>query len=138
MTWHRIDAYRNKTGKTLDEVAEDLEVSKSMLMMVKSGRRNLSGKALYRLDQAEKEAGIVESTREIDPSLSTRGQGKTLAFSPKNSAAMREDRPGYGTGVLADLAALRRDIAGLESELTKRLEGVKSGLDELERKIKRG
>ena len=51
---------------------------------------------------------------------------------------MREDRPGYGTGVLADLAALRRDIAGLESELTKRLEGVKSGLDELERKIKRG
>lgn len=134
MTWARIDTYRNKTGKTLDEVAEDLEVSKSMLMMVKSGRRNLSGKALYRLDQAEKEAGI-------DSTVSTRGHSynvETLAFSPKNSAAMHEDRPGYGVGVLADLAALRRDIAGLESEFTKRLGGVKSGLDELERKIKRG
>lgn len=29
-----------------------------MLMMVKTGRRRLSGKAMYRLEQAEREAGI--------------------------------------------------------------------------------
>ena len=57
MTWGRIDAYRCKTGKTLAKVAEDLGVSVSMLMMVKTGRRNLSGKALYRLHAAERAAG---------------------------------------------------------------------------------
>ncbi|HMO51911.1 MAG TPA: helix-turn-helix transcriptional regulator [Kiritimatiellia bacterium] len=58
MTWHRIDAYRNKTGKTLDVVADDLGISKSMLMMVKSGRRNLSGKSLFKLEEAEIAAGL--------------------------------------------------------------------------------
>ena len=30
-----------------------------MLMMVKTGKRRLSGKAIYRLEQAEREAGIL-------------------------------------------------------------------------------
>ncbi len=59
MSWQRIDNFRNKTGKNLDQVAEAIGVGKSMLMMVKSGQRHLSTRALYRLEQAERAAGIA-------------------------------------------------------------------------------
>lgn len=81
MDWERIDNYRNKTGQTLDQVAEAIGLGKSMLMMVKSGKRHLSSKALYRLEQAELEAGI-SSPKNITESHSIEEQlvsiGKTL------------------------------------------------------------
>lgn len=40
-----------------------------MLMMVKSGKRHLSGKAIYRLEQAEREAGITDSERKTPSPL---------------------------------------------------------------------
>lgn len=58
MSWDRLENYRVKTGKTWPEVADDIGLGKSMLMMVKTGRRSLSSKALYRLEQAEIKAGI--------------------------------------------------------------------------------
>lgn len=81
MDWERIDNYRNKTGQTLDQVAKAIGVGKSMLMMVKSGKRHLSSKALYRLEQAELEAGI-SSPENITESHNIEEQlvsiGKTL------------------------------------------------------------
>ena len=59
MSWQRIDNFRVKTGKNLDQVAEAIGVGKSMLMMVKSGKRHLGRRALYRLEEAERAAGIA-------------------------------------------------------------------------------
>ena len=58
MSWDRLENYRVKTGKTWPEVADDIGLGKSMLMMVKTGRRSLSSKAIYRLEQAEIKAGL--------------------------------------------------------------------------------
>ena len=82
LEWSRIDAYRNATGKTLQEVSDAIGVGRSMLMMVKSGRRNLSGKALYRLEQAEIEAGLK-------PELIARAQLTSQPSNPAKSGAKK-------------------------------------------------
>jgi transcriptional regulator with XRE-family HTH domain len=51
----RLRRLQRAEGMTWNQVAEKLNISVSMLMMVKSGSRNLSEKALYRLDRLEKE-----------------------------------------------------------------------------------
>lgn len=51
------------------KMASDLGIGVSMLMMVKSGKRNLSAKALYRLEEAERIAGIkppIPNIQEVD------------------------------------------------------------------------
>ena len=58
MGWEQIDSYRNRTGKKLAEVAADLGISVSMLMMIKSGKNHVSPKGQYRLEQAEIKAGL--------------------------------------------------------------------------------
>ena len=109
MSWHRIDLYRVKTGKTLAEVASDLGVGVSMLMMVKTGKRALSRKVIYRLEQAEADAGIKrpEGVAEDSGQYTTRAQNleirrelremkKDLATMDKRVDAMmkRLDREG--------------------------------------------
>lgn len=56
--WQRIQALRLKTSSTWADIAGMLGVGVSTLMMVKSGRRGMSDKLLYRLAQAEIAAGI--------------------------------------------------------------------------------
>lgn len=55
----RLEQLRNSQELTWDRVAEKLGVSAAMLMMVKSGDRNLSEKVLARLEWAEFEAGLI-------------------------------------------------------------------------------
>jgi transcriptional regulator with XRE-family HTH domain len=49
---------------TWGQVAKKLGISVSMFMMVKRGERNLSAKALYRLEQAEREVAERKSRAE--------------------------------------------------------------------------
>ena len=53
--FERLRRLQRAEGMTWNQVAEKLNISVSMLMMVKNGSRNLSEKALYRLDRFEKE-----------------------------------------------------------------------------------
>ena len=46
-----------------------------MLMMVKSGRRKISTKALYKLDQAERAAGIVIPASPIETASDNSSDG---------------------------------------------------------------
>ena len=64
----RLEILRVRTGVTWDAIALKLGVDRSMLFHVKSGKRNLSDKALYRLGEAEEDAGIV-------PAVTPRPQG---------------------------------------------------------------
>ena len=66
MSWDRLENYRVKTGKTWPQVAEDIGLGKSMLMMVKTGKRSLSSKAIYLLEQAEIASGIKASEPSVE------------------------------------------------------------------------
>ncbi len=56
--WARVEKYRLHTGQKWEDIAKKLGVGVSALMMAKSGRRGLSSKVIYRLAQAEVEAGL--------------------------------------------------------------------------------
>ena len=91
MSWDRLENYRIKTGKTWQQVGADIGLGKSMLMMVKTGRRDMSPKALYRLEQAEIEAGI------------------------KRPTGVKEEPGRYATR--NDNAEMRRDLLGMKKDL---------------------
>src|SRR5208283_435077 len=60
----RLRQFQVSEGLTWGQVAQKLSVSVSMLMMVKRGKRNLSAKTLYRLEQFEREATERKSSAE--------------------------------------------------------------------------
>lgn len=99
--WSRIDRYRNATDKTLSAVAADLGIGVSMLMMVKSGARSLSGKAEYKLECAEIAAGL----REPGPKLG-------------HTDVVREERATYGSGKIR-ISALQSTVAAITRDLTQ-------------------
>ena len=72
--FERLERLRVGQGLTWKQVAEKIGVGVTMLMMVKSGRRNLSNKTLYRLEQAEIAAGLHSPVAR-----------ETLSFKQENS-----------------------------------------------------
>jgi len=60
----RLRRYQVSEGKTWREVADKLGVSLSMIMMVQRGDRHLSAKALYRLEEAEREVAGRKTSAE--------------------------------------------------------------------------
>lgn len=54
----RLDKLRVTLQLNWSEVAEKVGLSESMLYQVKAGKKNLSDKAIYRLEVTEKEAGL--------------------------------------------------------------------------------
>ena len=73
----RLRRYQVSEGKTWREVAEKLGVSLSMIMMVQRGDRRLSAKALYRLEEAEKEANQRKTLAEraVEGLIAAQGSG---------------------------------------------------------------
>ena len=61
----RLDRLRVVTNRSWDQVAELLEIDRSMFFHVKAGRRNLSKKALFRLAEAERSAGIQVAEKPV-------------------------------------------------------------------------
>jgi transcriptional regulator with XRE-family HTH domain len=62
--FQRLRRLQVSEGMTWGQVARKLGISVSMVMMVKRGERNLSPKALYRLEQAEREVADRKSRAE--------------------------------------------------------------------------
>ena len=62
--FQRLRQLQVSEGLTWGQVANKLGVGVSMLMMVKRGERNLSAKAVYRLEQAEREVAERRSRAE--------------------------------------------------------------------------
>lgn len=57
--YERVERLRIITNRSWDQMADVLDIDRSMFFHVKSGRRNLSKKAIFRLEQAERDAGIL-------------------------------------------------------------------------------
>ena len=60
----RLRRYQASQGITWRRLGERIGISLSMVMMVLRGKRNLSPKALYRLEQAEREAAEIRAGAE--------------------------------------------------------------------------
>jgi len=73
----RLRRYQVSEGKTWREVANKLGVSLSMIMMVQRGDRRLSAKALYRLEEAEREVARRKTSAEraVEGLLGAQGAG---------------------------------------------------------------
>ena len=103
MTWGRIERYMVRTGKTWAQVGADIKCSTAMLSMVKTGKRNLSKKALFRLEEAERVAGLSPPTPVVEASTA------------------RETSPDYGakSGPVkkVNTSEIRRRILSIEREL---------------------
>ena len=54
----RLDALKDKLGVSWKDVAEELNLSVSMLMQIKSGERKLGANSLFRLCEVERSAGM--------------------------------------------------------------------------------
>ena len=86
-TFERLEKLRIITGKTWEQIAEQLNVDKSMLFHVKAGKRNLSSKSLFRLEEAERAAGIQPQVAQ--PSQATRPQSRSYARAVVESISSR-------------------------------------------------
>jgi transcriptional regulator with XRE-family HTH domain len=100
----RLDRLHAVRGETWAQVAADLGVSVAMLMMVRTGKRNLSAKAIYRLQEAERAAGI--------PAPAARQTASAPFFNPANDpeiAARAWQILDKFTREIADLPPARQD-----------------------------
>lgn len=77
--YSRVDHLRVVLNKTWDEMAELLEIDRSMFFHLKAGRRNLSKKAVFRLEQAEIEAGINSSNVNSSLHLNPNSDGPNIS-----------------------------------------------------------
>ena len=60
----RLRHYQVSQGMTWQQIADKFQLSRGMLMMVLRGDRKLSAKALFKLEEAEREAADVRSAAE--------------------------------------------------------------------------
>jgi transcriptional regulator with XRE-family HTH domain len=111
--FQRIEAFRVAGNLTWEEVSKELGLSVGMLMMVKSGKRRLSSKALYRLAEAEKRGGIdayealsIMELRQRPPDTDTGSMADFLRV---------DELPRYIAKCAADVEQQERFIA-LENE----------------------
>ena len=137
MSWERIDFYRLKTGKTLDQVSDAIGVGRSMLMMVKSGKRNLSAKAEFRLAEAEREAGIETPLKRLEDELVIRGETSTpLVELRQTDAKLAKLLDAAAPQIRAMSDSLGRFAARFDTVESK-LDTVLTRLDALEKKPKK-
>src|SRR5262245_42584389 len=59
---NEIEQFRLKTGMTWSEVAGALDISRTQLHLIRKGEYKPSQKAIFRLEQAEINAGLRKST----------------------------------------------------------------------------
>lgn len=87
----RIEALKKATGRSLEEIRSDLDVSRGMFHYMRSGERNPSRKILERLEDAERAAGILAPTiapvalharRSASPAAEQRTSGDEFAGLP--------------------------------------------------------
>ncbi len=124
MSWERLEKYRVKTGKTWPEVADDIGLGKSMLMMVKTGKRSLSSKALYRLEQAEIDAGIRAPPAE--PPLRVAESGMRYAAGDglfKSDETAQDQLSELREYMATEFSRLHDEL----KKLDKKIQGIKEG-----------
>lgn len=104
-----------KTGCTWEGLGQTLHITTAMLSMIKTGKRNPSKKLLFRLEEAERQAGILPPVPVITEPV----------YLPETALIKKVKISGKG-GVTT---ARDERIAGA-------IAVIRSGLDELEQALK--
>ena len=108
-----------------------------MLMMVKSGKRNLSAKAEFRLAEAEREAGIETPLKRLEDELVIRGEISTpLVELRQKDAKLAKLLDAAAPQIRAMSDSLGRFAARFDTVESK-LDTVLTRLDALEKKPKK-
>lgn len=96
----RLRRLQRAEGMTWNQVAEKLNVSVSLLMMVKSGSRNLSEKTLYRLSRLEKEIESRKSGAErvVEGLINDEGSASNLIDGKHRKSRLLTARVEYHAG----------------------------------------
>ena len=95
------------------ELAEKLDLSRAMLDFVRKGQRNLSFKALNRLEEVEREAGIAipapatSVTRHVPPDTPPSASFSSLSHKEKDQILARLAK------METDIQAIREAVKGL-------------------------
>ena len=117
MPWQRIERLMLTTGSTWEGLSRTLKVSTAMLSMIKTGKRNPSKKVLFRLLEAEREAGIAPP---LPPPA--HNPPPASASEPGDKKRMKFEREGLAGGER-------------EGELRAAIRMIREGLDLLERHL---
>ena len=105
----RLEILRLKKGLSWDELGKELDLSRSMLHYVRKSEREMSDRALYRLEELERASGIEP------PVTYPRGGSLAVVMSdapPKNLIAKLER---LADNLQAQLDELRQAINELKS-----------------------
>lgn len=122
----RLDRLRIRKGFTWEELGHNLDLSRTMLHYVRTGRRSLSAKTMVRLREAEETAGIIPPVTQILlPGVNTRDAimnaiAQALAELPNASPAMRNLLATYIKQLATKLETIvRREERGARAARTK-------------------
>ena len=96
------------------ELASHLGLSRSMLDMVRKGNRNLSIKALRRLEECERETGI------LPPIKAPSESGKPDETGPIKKHQISEIGPGYHTDELRAILDQLNELAARVERMMKK------------------
>lgn len=116
----RLDKLRVTLQLNWAEMAVKVGLSESMLYQVKAGKKNLSDKAIYRLEMAERESGL---SRPVEISA---------------AAALATEMGGSDAEKQANFTAITRALFGAKSGLLEALDElaeIKERVDRLHKKI---
>lgn len=104
--WSRVERLMLARGWTWHQASAALELSTGMLSMVKTGKRGISKRALHRLSEAERAAGIPTPGGEGPPD--------------PQRLEVREARPSYETSdAKSSRTAVLQTLDGLETALAR-------------------
>ena len=120
LTTERLEVLREKQRWTWQQLAEKLDLSVSMLMMVKRGQRELSKRAQWRLEDAEVAAGLRTS-----PSLVFKA---AEALVEKTGFASEEEGGAQFTETILALEKPRLDAIYELMQVGKQLEALSQQL----------
>ena len=113
----RLDRLKFSLGVTDDELARRVGVSRRMLWLIKSGKSAITKKTLWKLDKAERLAGLGSKSETVSD-LTPPTPGKYLVDGVQRlEKAVARERGVSGPAVRAALKHLRAAVDELERAL---------------------
>lgn len=86
-----------RLGLNLSEIPSILGISKAMLFAYRNGSNNVSNKALTKLEEAERQAGIKNTEKDSVGESSANPKDGVIPKADEYSSMLREDPASYGS-----------------------------------------
>lgn len=111
----RVENLRVKRDWTWDQLANHLNVNRSLFFHLKAGKTNLSKRVMYRLAEAEREAGIEPPPERVE---NFRKAGELVALMGRHDKQL-----------LKNLGNETRELNGIMNRCQERMKRIQDELD---------